>query len=210
MGKCAPVFRRGRIENRRLDRLGRVVDPVPRAATGRRNLAAGPPKSHASPPPRIRHRGGERMSLTTPGGIDRVKSLAHAFGVSHGAFPFDGGLAQLGERLNGIQKVVGSSPISSTRKPKPKARRSNTRCVGLFRWQNAWRVSPIALLSGRRKAKNESRRKSECRSMKDPGSSCPNAACQPILSSFGFRHSFVIVISSFVIPLGVPQALCGE
>ena len=25
-----------------------------------------------------------------------------------------GGLAQLGERLNGIQKVVGSSPISST------------------------------------------------------------------------------------------------
>ena len=29
----------------------------------------------------------------------------------------DGGLAQLGERLNGIQKVVGSIPISSTSQP---------------------------------------------------------------------------------------------
>ena len=28
--------------------------------------------------------------------------------------PTDGGLAQLGERLNGIQKVDGSSPLSST------------------------------------------------------------------------------------------------
>ena len=28
--------------------------------------------------------------------------------------PTDGGLAQLGERLNGIQKVNGSSPLSST------------------------------------------------------------------------------------------------
>jgi hypothetical protein len=27
-----------------------------------------------------------------------------------------GGLAQLGERLNGIQKVSGSSPLSSTQK----------------------------------------------------------------------------------------------
>ena len=29
----------------------------------------------------------------------------------------NGGLAQLGERLNGIQKVVGSIPISSTSQP---------------------------------------------------------------------------------------------
>ena len=29
----------------------------------------------------------------------------------------DGAVAQLGERLNGIQKVAGSTPVSSTAKP---------------------------------------------------------------------------------------------
>ena len=31
--------------------------------------------------------------------------------------PKSGGLAQLGERLHGMQEVIGSSPLSSTQKP---------------------------------------------------------------------------------------------
>ena len=44
----------------------------------------------------------------------------------------NGAIAQLGERLNGIQEVVGSIPIGSTKKPKKRDKRAAENCGSLY------------------------------------------------------------------------------
>ena len=55
--------------------------------------------------------------------LARIKTLCYPFTAwgKTPRFPRFGAVAQLGARLNGIQKVSGSNPLSSTkRKPCPK------------------------------------------------------------------------------------------
>ncbi len=58
-------------------------------------------------------------------------------------YEFQGAVAQLGERLSGTQKVVGSSPISSTKEPEPA---SPTTTVGAheFREHFGWYLERAA------------------------------------------------------------------
>ncbi len=47
--------------------------------------------------------------------FDFLRSLFYFYSSTrHSDLPYSGAVAQLGERLNGIQEVVGSIPIGST------------------------------------------------------------------------------------------------
>src|SRR5579875_1210065 len=51
-------------------------------------------------------------------------------------FSFDGAIAQLGERLHGMQEVAGSSPASSTPRPEPVTVGVNAFRDGLGSWMD--------------------------------------------------------------------------
>ena len=59
--------------------------------------------------------------------------------MPHHENPKSGGLAQLGERLHGMQEVIGSSPLSSTFKARYYRVQRNLNLVltGFFRWLRA-------------------------------------------------------------------------